>query len=279
MLGFPRALRRFPTLTVVALALILIRIPVYGSFWAWTGGPGVWGPRYLAPAMPALALGVLEVTRGFRILPSAMRAVVIAVAAVSVLVQLPGTLINPSDNRLNIATALTMNTPHRWDILRPDIVARGDQYVFDWGYFPIPEVTNELLHRQYVVTRFFPYDWLERGPWWGLGQTADKRAQGDPVPVMLLTSLFFVGLGSAWITSREDRQRPAFRPQSAFEVNGGTPRWRTARNGKAGQGPGAFDTGPGARRSDPGWSERSRHVPDAQGQVLIVQTDETPRPL
>jgi hypothetical protein len=279
MLGFPRALRRFPTLTAVALALILIRFPVYGAFWAWTGGPGVWGPRYLAPAMPALALGILEVIRGFRVLPSAMRVAVIAVATVSVLVQVPGTLINPSDNRLNIASALTMDTPNRWDILRPDIVARGDQYVLNWGYFPIPEVTNELLHRQYIVTRFFPNDWLEPGPWWGRGQTADKRAKGDPAAIMLLTSLLFLGLGCAWTMSREDRQRLAFRPQSAFEVNGGTPGWKPARNGRAGQGLGVFDTGPRAQRRDPAGSERSRHIPEAQEQVLIVQTGETLRPL
>jgi hypothetical protein len=191
----------------------------------------------------------------------------------------PGTLINPSDNRLNIASALTMDTPNRWDILRPDIVARGDQYVLNWGYFPIPEVTNELLHRQYIVTRFFPNDWLEPGPWWGRGQTADKRAKGDPAAIMLLTSLLFLGLGCAWTMSREDRQRLAFRPQSAFEVNGGTPGWKPARNGRAGQGLGVFDTGPRAQRRDPAGSERSRHIPEAQEQVLIVQTGETLRPL
>jgi hypothetical protein len=206
MLGFPRALRRYPTLTVVALALILIRIPVYGSFWAWQGGPGVWGPRYLAPAMPALALGILEVIRGFRELPSAIRVAVIAVATVSVLVQLPGTLVAPTATRLSTASvSIVKDLPWFSDWTRPDIVARGDQYAFDWGYFPIPEETNALLHRQYVVSRFFPDAWLAPGPF-GRAPAGETRT-ADPVGIMLLTSLFFIGLGCAWIMSREPRER------------------------------------------------------------------------
>ena len=206
MLGFPRALRRFPTLTVVALALILVRIPVYGTFWAWTGGPGVWGPRYLAPAMPALAPGILEVIRRFRMLPSPSRVVVIAVATVSVLVQLPGTLVNPSEDPANVASARAWaGLPHRWDILKPEVVARGDVYFFDWSYFSIAGEMNELLHRQYLESRFFPGGWLEPGPW-GRGPTADNSPQPGPGTTMLLASLLFVGLGFAWLMSREARQ-------------------------------------------------------------------------
>jgi hypothetical protein len=215
MLGFPRALRRIPTLTVVALALFLIRIPVYGSFWAWTGGPGVWGPRYLAPAMPALALGILEVIRGFRILPSVMRVVVIAVATLSVLVQLPGTLVASTATRLSTASvSVVIHLPWFTDWTRPDVVARGDQYAFDWGYFPIPEETNALLHRQYIVSRFFPNAWLEPGPF-GRAPAGETKA-ADLVGITLLTSLFSTGLGCAWIMSREDRQRRPSGPADAL---------------------------------------------------------------
>jgi hypothetical protein len=120
------------------------------------------------------------------------------------------------------------------------------------------------------VTRFFPTDLREPGPWAEFGPPVADRAKGEPVAVMLLTSLFFVGLGSAWIMSREERQRPAFRPRSAFEANGATPVWRAAPNGTAGQSSVAFHAGPGGERSDPAGSERSRHTPDGEEQVLIV---------
>jgi hypothetical protein len=216
MLGFPRAVRRFPTLTVVALALILVRIPVYGTFWAWTGGPGVWGPRYLAPAMPALAPGILEVIRRFRTLPSPSRVVVIAVATLSVLVQLPGTLVSSSANRLTAATVSVVRPLPRFsDWTRPDIVARGDDYVFNWSYFPIPEETNELLHRQYVASRFFPDGRLEPGVS-GRATAPDDGTRADTVAIALFTSLFSIGLGFAWLMSREAHQRRFSGPAGAL---------------------------------------------------------------
>jgi hypothetical protein len=147
------------------------------------------------------------VIRRFRTLPSPSRVVVVAVATLSILVQVPGTLVNPSDDHANVAsTSAWAGLAHRWDILKPDVVAHGDVYFFDWSYFSIADEANELLHRQYVASRFFPSGWLEPGAW-GRGPTADNRPQPGPGTTMLLASLLFIGLGVAWLMSREAHQR------------------------------------------------------------------------
>nr|MDQ6900816.1 hypothetical protein [Candidatus Dormibacteraeota bacterium] len=85
--GWALAYRSMPVLVGISAGLLAARIAVYA---AWGDWPGLvsWGPRFLVPAMPALAVGVLEVVRRFQRLPFAVKLAVPAIAALSVAVQL-----------------------------------------------------------------------------------------------------------------------------------------------------------------------------------------------
>jgi hypothetical protein len=191
-LGVRSAWRRLPGLTVVALALFLVRLPFYGTFWAWTGGT-VWGPRYLAPAMPVLALGVLEVVRAFPRLPATLRVAVPAIAAVSLLVQIPGALIDPRSTPLLGATAHIVagvsSAQHQTYSARPDVVAAFDVYYLDWRYFPIVDETHELLDGKYVMSRHFPHQGIS---------PADVEARLDRRGIAAMGTLLLLGLVGAW---------------------------------------------------------------------------------
>lgn len=201
-LGLRRALRNSPVLTAVALAIFLIRFPVYGAFWAWNGGM-VWGPRYLVPAMPVLALGILEVVRGFPTLRTVTRMVVPAIVAVSVLVQLVGATVDTQYTQLRAAvTQVMVRVPGPQQIhfmTRPDVVAEFDRYSFDWRYFLITDEANSLLHGRNLMSRYLVRDQVE---------AADARG-ADPHKgaVAFFGALFAVGLGLALRGSRESRRR------------------------------------------------------------------------
>jgi hypothetical protein len=72
------AWRRSAVMTLLCVSLLLARVAFYAGWYAWYGGSG-WGPRFLVPALPALAPLVVEVLVR---LPSATS--VVRVAAVGV---------------------------------------------------------------------------------------------------------------------------------------------------------------------------------------------------
>jgi hypothetical protein len=91
LLGIPGWLlfrKRVSGLAWAGLALILVQIGVFASWWSWHGGI-VWGPRFLLPALPIAALFLLPLleTRKFPIM-----AAVFGFAVLSFGVQLLGVL-------------------------------------------------------------------------------------------------------------------------------------------------------------------------------------------
>ena len=200
--GLRRALHHQPALTAVALALFLIRFPVYAAFWAWNGGM-VWGPRYLVPAMPVLALGILEVVRGFPTLRTVPRMVVPAIVAVSMLVQLVGATVDTQYTELRAAvTRVMVKVPGPQQIhfmTRPDVVAEFDGYSFDWHYFLITDEANSLLHGRNLMSRYLVREQVVAGD--ARGADPHKGA------VALFGALFAVGLGLALRGSREGSRR------------------------------------------------------------------------
>jgi hypothetical protein len=58
------AWRRAPSVTAIAGALLAVRLVFYALWWGWDGAVS-WGPRFLLPALPCLALGLMEVVRRF----------------------------------------------------------------------------------------------------------------------------------------------------------------------------------------------------------------------
>jgi hypothetical protein len=138
LVAIPWAWRRSPVVTGVCLALLAIRVLFYAKWFAWHGG-WAWGPRFLVPAMPALAPLVLEIVRRLswrRPTRAVATTAVVGVMALSILVQVLGVAVRYDTDRVN--TALSSVT--RWDY------SGRDALLSDWRYFPILEHARELRH-------------------------------------------------------------------------------------------------------------------------------------
>ncbi len=90
--GIRRAYRRAPTVAVAAVGMFLVRPLFFASWSAWEGGV-CWGPRFLVPAMPLLAVGVVEIVRGWRRHAIASRFALSSVVVASFGVQVIGTAV------------------------------------------------------------------------------------------------------------------------------------------------------------------------------------------
>jgi hypothetical protein len=91
------------------IVLVLAYLALYGSLSNWMGGRS-YGPRYLVPLLPALVLPLTFWTPGRR-----ARRAAVAIAIVSVTVQLPGVLVDYSKVRMERASAgETVAQDMRW---------------------------------------------------------------------------------------------------------------------------------------------------------------------
>lgn len=131
--GARAAWRRDAVLAGAAAALLVVRPLFFASWSQWEGGV-CWGPRFLVPAMPALAVGVVEVVRRFDSFRVPARVGLVAVMAVSGFVQLVGA---------------TVGYEHHWNKVRPVAEARGEveSYLYAWRYFPIADEAGWLFTR------------------------------------------------------------------------------------------------------------------------------------
>ena len=213
LLGMPRAARRMPALTAVTLALLLVRFPVYAALFSWNGG-GSWGPRYLTPAMPALALGILEVVRAFPALSIVSRLAVSVVAVLSVLIQFTGATVNPGSTNLAVASSRLVPPPSReaWlAMTRPEIQERQDGILFDWGLFPIPNEAANLVHGRNLMPRTLPH----QGPRAGAFEPAPRARM-----IAVLGGFLVLGLALAWLTSRGGSRTPPSVDEREFLLRG-----------------------------------------------------------
>lgn len=197
LVGMPGAARRMPALTAVALALLLVRFPVYAALFSWNGGVN-WGPRYLTPAMPALALGVLEVVRAFPALSIGSRLAVSAVAALSIVIQFTGATVSSGSTNLAAASSRLVPPPSRdaWlAMTRPEVQERQDQILFDWRLLPITDEATSLVHGRNLVSRTLPHQSPRAfvpAPW--------RRM------IAVLGVFLVLGLALAWLTSTSRRK-------------------------------------------------------------------------
>jgi hypothetical protein len=155
--GLPAAWRRAPVLTGTSVALLAVRLPFYATWWGWSAY-WAWGPRYLVPAMPVLAVGLLEVFRRWSRLRLRARAPALALLALSAAVQLVGASV--SYERAAMFTALLRAHPpvagpgFLADASRPSTEAVFDRVDFDWSLFPIPDEARDLAHGRYLASRW-----------------------------------------------------------------------------------------------------------------------------
>jgi MFS family permease len=155
--GMPAAWRRTPLLAATSVALLLVRLPFYAAY-AWWSAYWVWGPRYLVPAMPALAVGLLEVFRRWSHLRLPVRAAALALLALSAAVQLVGASVT-YDRASMFAALLRAHPPvpgagFAADATKPSTEAVFDRVDFDWSLFPITDEARDLTRGQHLASHW-----------------------------------------------------------------------------------------------------------------------------
>jgi hypothetical protein len=162
LVGLFLAMRRLPLLASTALVLLALRILVYAGWFGWSAY-WAWGPRYLVPAMPVLAVGLIEVCRRWSGLHLGVMAAVAFVLAVSGLVQVVGAAIG-YEHAAMFSALLRAHPPVLGpgfvvDASLPSTQAIFDRILFDWSLWPIPDEARDLMQGRYLSSH-----WLAPSP-------------------------------------------------------------------------------------------------------------------
>jgi hypothetical protein len=157
LVGLVLTMRRLPLLASTALVLLAVRIPVYAVWVGWSAY-WVWGPRYLVPAMPVLAVGLIEVCRRWSGLHSSVKAAVAFVLAVSGLVQVVGAAVG-YEHAVMFSALLRAHPPVLGpgfivDASLPSTQAVFDRILFDWSLWPIPDEARDLAQGRYLTSHW-----------------------------------------------------------------------------------------------------------------------------
>ncbi len=157
LIGIWLTLHRLPVLGATALAILLIRIPFYATWFAWQAYY-VWGPRFLVPAMPVLALGLLEIFRRWSGMRLGIKAAVVTVVAVSCAVQLVGAGVEYEHARMFAALQRAHAAPQGAAFIKdeatPGTEAIYDSVDFDWSLWPIPNEASDLVLGRYLTSHW-----------------------------------------------------------------------------------------------------------------------------
>ncbi|MGH2458847.1 MAG: hypothetical protein ACRDIY_08265, partial [Chloroflexota bacterium] len=133
--------RRFPSFAALLGAIIAIHLVLYGSWWVWWGA-WAWGPRFIVPVLPLIALFLTEGFARMKALP--LKALVAALGALSFGIQVLGISV---DHTVYLVSLLPLNS-------KPDTLT-----LYDLRYQPI-------IHQIPLLTRqWLDFAWIERtGP-------------------------------------------------------------------------------------------------------------------
>jgi hypothetical protein len=158
LVGLYLAMRRLPLLASTALVLLGVRILVYAVWVGWSAY-WVWGPRYLVPAMAALAVGLIEVCRRWSGLHVAIKAALAFVLAVSALVQVVGAAVGYEHavmfKALLHAHPAVLGPGFEADEALPSTQAVFDRILlFDWSLWPIPDEARDLIQGRYLSSHW-----------------------------------------------------------------------------------------------------------------------------
>jgi hypothetical protein len=157
LVGLFLAMRRLPLLASTALVLLAVRILVYAVWFGWSAY-WAWGPRYLVPAMPLLAVGLIEVCRRWSGLQVAVKAGVAFVLALSGVVQVVGAAIG-YEHAAMFSALLRAHPPVSGpgfvlDESLPSTQAVWDRILFDWSLWPIPDAARDLIQGRYLTSHW-----------------------------------------------------------------------------------------------------------------------------
>jgi hypothetical protein len=157
LVGLLLAMRRLPVLASTALVLLALRILVYSVWFGWSAY-WAWGPRYLVPAIPALAVGLIEVCRRWSGLHFGVKAAIACVLTVSGLVQVVGASVG-YEHAVMFSALLRAHPP----VPGPGFVideslsstqAVFDRILFDWSLWPIPDEARDLTQGRYLSSHW-----------------------------------------------------------------------------------------------------------------------------
>jgi hypothetical protein len=157
LIGLFLAMRRLPLLASTALVLLALRTLVYAVWFGWSAY-WAWGPRYLVPAMPVLAVGLIEVGRRWSGLHVGVKAAMVFVLAVSGLVQVVGAAIG-YEHAVMFSALLRAHPPVLGpgfvvDASLPSTQAVFDRILFDWSLWPIPDEARDLVQGRYLSSHW-----------------------------------------------------------------------------------------------------------------------------
>jgi hypothetical protein len=157
LVGLYLAMRRLPLLAATALVLLGLRILVYAVWFGWSAY-WAWGPRYLVPAMPLLAVGLIEVCRRWSGLHLGVKAAVAFALGLSGVVQVVGAAIG-YEHAAMFSALLRAHPPvlgpgFVLDESLPSTQAVWDRILFDWSLWPIPDAARDLMQGRYLSSHW-----------------------------------------------------------------------------------------------------------------------------
>jgi hypothetical protein len=137
----PRFIRRFPSFSAMLGAIIALHLGIYGAWWVWWGA-WAWGPRFIVPILPLIALFLVEGIATER--NPLVRGVAVVLGGLSVAIQGLGLAV---DHTIYLVQLMPQNP-------RPDTLT-----LYDLRYSPI-------LHQIPLMTRqWLDFAWVLRdGP-------------------------------------------------------------------------------------------------------------------
>ena len=155
LFGLFLAMRRLPVLASAALVLLAVRVLVYAVWFGWSAY-WAWGPRYLVPAMPVLAVGLVEVCRRWSGIHLAMKAALTLVLGVSGMVQVVGAAVGYEHAAMFSALlrAHPLGPGFVLDATLPSTQAVFDRILFDWSLWPIPDAARDLVQGRYLSSHW-----------------------------------------------------------------------------------------------------------------------------
>lgn len=136
-----RFIRRMPTFSACLGAIIVLHLLLYGSWWVWWGA-WAWGPRFIVPILPLVAVFLAEGISSVR--SWVVRGIAVGLALLSLAIQILGISV---DHTVYLVSLLPLNP-------RPDTLT-----LWNVAYSPI-------LHQIPLMTRqWLDFAWIERtGP-------------------------------------------------------------------------------------------------------------------
>ena len=152
--GVPRAWRRDRVLVATGILVLVSRLVFFSPFWGWYGG-GNFGPRYVLPAIPILAIGLIEIIPIMAKLRVEWRAIMAVIAAASLAVGVIGAAVRYQVDSLEATLAKqpnlafpTSSAKAFLDLLEAKKTqSTVDHFMFQWSLFPITNEASLLRHR------------------------------------------------------------------------------------------------------------------------------------